>query len=93
METITDIHNRRKNIDYVAQWHQEHAKALSIWPEDKLLLRITDLPVMEGFPGVARAFYPKDNSALRKEIQIGKRYSRTTVMVGGMTIDEVSEYR
>ena len=91
---LTDLHNRRANIDYVAKWHQERERPLVVWPEDKIILRISDLPVIEGTTSkVGRVFYPSNDNAFRDQIEVDKRYSRCEVQVGGMVITEVSEYR
>ncbi len=41
---LTDLHNRRSNIEAVAARCREHAYPLLAWPEDKALLRLSDLP-------------------------------------------------
>ncbi len=41
---LTDLHNRRSNIDAVATRCRKHAYPLLAWPEDKELLRLSDLP-------------------------------------------------
>ena len=45
---LTDIHNRRANIELVSKRAKEHGYPLLVWPEDKELLRLDDLPVMQG---------------------------------------------
>ncbi len=41
---LTDLHNRRANIETVATRCREHAYPLLAWPEDKALLQLSDLP-------------------------------------------------
>lgn len=43
---LTDLHNRRANIETVASRCREHGYPLLAWPEDKALLRLSDLPQM-----------------------------------------------
>ena len=50
LEEIADLHNRRGNIGMVARRCAEHSYPLLVWPEDKALLRLTDLPVINGKP-------------------------------------------
>jgi len=45
---LTDIHNRRANIELVSKRAKEHGYPLLIWPEDKELLRVFDIPTMRG---------------------------------------------
>jgi len=42
---LADLHNRRANLELVSKRAKEHNYPLLIWPEDKALLRIADLPV------------------------------------------------
>jgi hypothetical protein len=44
LDEITDLHNRRTNLDLVATRAKKHVYPLLIWPEDKLLVRLSDLP-------------------------------------------------
>jgi hypothetical protein len=41
---LTDLHNRRSNIETVANLAKAHGYPLLAWPEDKDLLRLEDLP-------------------------------------------------
>ena len=50
LNEIADLHNRRGNIGTVARRCAEHGYPLLVWPEDKALLRLTDLPVINGRP-------------------------------------------
>ena len=44
---LTDIHNRRANIELVSKRAKEHGYPLLVWPEDKELLRLDDLPTTD----------------------------------------------
>jgi hypothetical protein len=48
---LTDLHNRRDNIALVAKYFAEHDYPFLAWPEDKQLLRLTDLPIFIGRNG------------------------------------------
>ncbi len=62
LENLADLHNRRGNIGYVARRCQHELYPLLAWPEDKALLRLTDLPLIQG-----RAFnIPADWKIVRK---------------------------
>ena len=53
---LTDLHNRRANILHVARRAKEHGYPLLAWPEDKALLRVEDLPELNGQVNVPRAW-------------------------------------
>lgn len=42
--TLPDLHNRRDNIKVVSDDCKANGYPLIVWPEDKELLRLTDLP-------------------------------------------------
>jgi len=50
LNELADLHNRRSNIGTVARRCKKHSYPLLAWPEDKALLRLTDLPVIYGKP-------------------------------------------
>lgn len=41
---LTDIHNRRANLELVARESKAHLYPFLLWPEDAQLLRLDDLP-------------------------------------------------
>ena len=45
LNELADLHNRRANLELVSKQAKAHGYPLLIWPEDKALLRIADLPV------------------------------------------------
>ena len=53
---LTDLHNRRANILHVARRAKEHGYPLLAWLEDKALLRLEDLPELNGQVNVPRAW-------------------------------------
>ena len=85
METqLTDTHNRRKNIRLVAERAKANAYPLLTWPEDKTLLRLSDLPVIAGTPNKPTAwasmessnrfFFVQTDEQLRRLIVVGRAY-------------------
>ena len=47
---LTDLHNRNRNINTVAKECQEHNYPLLVWPEDKELLQLSQLPQFPSRP-------------------------------------------
>lgn len=44
---LTDLHNRRKNLEYVSRHAKLNGWPLLAWPEDIQLARLGDLPILE----------------------------------------------
>ena len=44
LNQVTDLHNRRANIVTVSNRARDMGIPFLVWPEDKLLLRLSDLP-------------------------------------------------
>ena len=88
LEEIADLHNRRGNIGTVAKRCAEHGYPLLAWPEDKALLKLDDLPIINGRPNkpttwtdfeytVARII--NSDEELREFIREGFAYAVKTV--------------
>lgn len=84
---LTDLHNRRGNIELVSKRAKENDYPLLTWPEDKQLLRLVDLPVINKAPNVPPAwtrfrlestFFVSSDANLREKIRIGCAYYRIT---------------
>ena len=99
---LTDLHNRRANILHVAQRAQEHGYPLLAWPEDKTLLRVEDLPELNGQVNVPRAWhearpvrtmYVVNDAELRRFVREGYGYYRNSACqqfsAGGALVVEV----
>lgn len=80
---LTDIHNRRRDIDVVAKRCREHGYPLLAWPQDTELLRLADLPnpAQINVPmdwtdcQYNVALFIKGNEELRKFIKPGNAYA------------------
>lgn len=81
--TLTDTHNRRRNIAYVSRWSQQNDYPMIIWPEDTELLRLSDLPQIDGRPNKPPTWTDmqidgirpvQDTKHLREIITVGKAY-------------------
>ena len=84
---LTDLHNRRANILHVARRAKEHGYPLLAWPEDKTLLRVEDLPEINGQVNVPRAWrearlirtmYVVGDAELRRFVREGYGYYRNS---------------
>ncbi len=87
LNKITDLHNRRRDLELVAQRAKRHGYPLLVWPEDKLLLRVGDL-ASESYAGshnqpvawkrceFERILFVMNDAALREAVQEGKAYTR-----------------
>lgn len=89
LNQIADLHNRRGNIEVVAARAKANGYPLLVWPEDKLLLRIADLPAENRneqrninrpiawkrceFRSI---FFVSNDAELRDQIQIDRAYTR-----------------
>lgn len=84
---LTDIHNRRGNIDTVSQWCKANGYPLLAWPEDAELLTLADLPAFSAFERpnkprswrtleATRYFRAGTSIELRKQIREGFAYAR-----------------
>ena len=79
---LADIHNRRANIELVSKRAKEHGYPLLAWPEDRELLRLGDLPVLNYVnipPDWSRISYSTfavidTDEQLRKFIKPGRAY-------------------
>ncbi len=89
---LTDLHNRRANIEAVATRCRKHAYPLLAWPEDKALLRIADLPRIAHAGAfnqpiawarceLRQLFFVPDNATLRDCVRIGSAYAVVTNLV------------
>lgn len=89
LEQIADLHNRRSNLDVVAQRAKRHGYPLLVWPEDKLLLKLEDLPTenRNGQQNInrpiawkrcefRRIFFVSNDMELRDTIVEGNAYTR-----------------
>ena len=91
---LADIHNRRANIELVSKRAKEHGYPLLVWPEDKELLRVDDLPVTEqpnrpvDWTALQYMNYRiiRSNKELRKFIVPGRAYA-----IGGERIGKASQ--
>ena len=73
LNEVTDLHNRRANISTVASYFKTMELPFLAWPEDKLLLNLTDLPLfLNGeAPRKAKTWKPF-NAVARYEVLPGK---------------------
>ena len=85
---LTDLHNRRGNIALVSKRAKENGFPFLTWPEYRQLLRLADLPVINGIanrPPAWRAmittatFTVHSDEQLREAVKIGRAYAVTTV--------------
>ena len=59
LNEVADLHNRRANTNVAAKYFKERDMPYLAWPEDKLLLRVLDLPLLIGIqPRGARSWKP-----------------------------------
>ena len=65
LNELTDLHNRRNNIGTVARRCTEHNYPLLVWPEDKALLRLADLPRIYGKPNKPAAWRDMEYTVAR----------------------------
>jgi len=94
LNEVTDLHNRRANVSTVASYFKTMELPFLTWPEDKLLLNLTDLPLFlngeaprkaktwKPFSAVARhEVLPGKgaNTQLRSFIQTGRLYAVTGI--------------
>lgn len=84
---LTDLHNRRANILHVSQRCKENGFPLLAWPEDAELLRLTDLPILNGAINIpptwqsaspTRTRFVTDDTELKSFIREGYSYYRNT---------------
>ena len=47
LNNVTDLHNRRRNLVLVSRRAKAMGIPLLIWPEDKAIIKQTDLPVLD----------------------------------------------
>ena len=87
---LADIHNRRANIELVSKRAREHGYPLLAWPEDEELIRLSDIPVIEGQPNkpiawtkfsLRRFFRVSNDADLRGQIVTGHAYTRVDNLV------------
>lgn len=83
---LADIHNRRANIELVSKRAKEYGYPFLVWPEDKELLKLVDIPDTTKEPNmptdwtaitltrVIRHIY--ENHQLRFNVEVGKAYTR-----------------
>jgi len=84
---LADLHNRRGNITTVSNRAKANNYPVLTWPEDKELLRVSDLPTINGNPNVPPAwesfrsesiFFVSNDCDLRNKIRVGRAYYRNT---------------
>ena len=80
---LADLHNRRSNIGTVAKRCRDNNYPLLAWPEDKELLRLSDLPVINRRPNIPTTWLSCDTNimfvlhsdqALRDIVKVGRAY-------------------
>jgi len=83
---VTDLHNRRDNLVTVSQRAKSMGIPLLIWPEDKLIIKQSDLPVLDRYvnraPDWTRMydlgqFIVRSDDELRDRIKPGHAYAIT----------------
>lgn len=96
LNQLTDLHNRRDNIAVVAREAQRNLYPVLAWPEDKALLKLSDLPLIQGrapnlpaswvrvVPTVTRTF--TGDHCLREFIRVDRAYYRRFVHHSGLTV-------
>jgi hypothetical protein len=86
---LTDIHNRNKNIRACAELAQRNNTPLLAWPEDTELLKLADLPVINGRINVPsawsgyemnRTFFLASDAELRAVLVVGRAYFRNSTV-------------
>jgi len=93
---LTDLHNRRRSIAYVAREAQINLTPFLTWPEDKQLLRLSDLPLIQGRPfntpttwrrvNITATCTMTSDCTLRDFIIIGRAYFRSFAHHSGLTV-------
>jgi len=85
-QNIPDLHNRRRNLEVVSRWCKENNYPLLVWPEDKAILRLDDLPNTEYLPNKPSSWgkmefssdsWINQDETLRNFIRVGFAYSFT----------------
>lgn len=97
---LADLHNRRANIETVAALAKERDTPFLTWPEDKELLRLSDLPeitrvnVPHNWVSCELLFYfiVRDDEQLRDIIRVGRAYSINPAL-GQFTGTYVQEWK
>ena len=96
---LTGIHNRRANIKQVSKRAKEHGYPLLVWPEDKELLRLEDIPDTRQEPNkptdwvsitLSRIIrHITENHQLRFNVGVRKAYTRNGSTVYEYTIQTI----
>jgi hypothetical protein len=97
LEEVADLHNRRRDLEFVSRRAKQIGMPLLVWPEDKLLLRRSDLPVgaFNTLPEWrertwTREFVVKSDGELREQVKPGYAYTIAEPSLNGHT--RVVEY-
>ena len=95
---LTDLHNRRSNIASAAKYAQAHAYPLLVWPEDRELLRLADLPIVtreacntpRNWSNLATSAIRliRSDDELRKWIKVDRAYTREVILSGSSIVTE-----
>jgi len=98
LNNVTDLHNRRRNLELVSRRAKEMGIPLLIWPEDKLIVKQDDLPVLDTHVNKAPdwkrmfdlgSFLVRSDDELRDHVREGYAYAITDQ---DSVFDYVTEY-